>query len=84
MTNGQAVANELGGGGEGLPWMTILDSTGTELVNSIGPTGNIGCPVGDKEQAHFMAMLGKTVQRATPEKLKQVEANLAEYANELR
>lgn len=84
MTNGQAVAIELGGGGEGLPWMTILDSTGKELVNSTGPTGNIGCPVGEKEQAYFMAMIGKTIQRASPEELKKVEANLAEYANELR
>ncbi|MEC8553748.1 MAG: hypothetical protein VXZ82_01960 [Planctomycetota bacterium] len=84
MTNGQAVATELGGGGEGLPWMTILDSTGKELVNSVGPTGNIGCPVGDEERAHFLAMLGKTIQRATPEELKQIEANLAAYANKLR
>ena len=83
MDQGQAVADELGGSGQGLPWITILDATGTELVNSTGPRGNIGCPVKEQERAYFIEMIEMTKQRAGDEQIKQLDSALAEYAASL-
>lgn len=83
MENGKAVAEKLGASG-GLPWMTILDSAGKELVTSDGPDGNVGCPVTEGEQAHFISMLKQTVQHADEETLNALASNLKEYAETLR
>lgn len=84
MENGQTVADKLGGANKGLPWITILDKTGMELINSDGPGGNIGCPALDEEQAHFMSMLKKTAQKTSSEKLNEVAEALKKYAATLR
>lgn len=41
----------------GMPWMVILDGDGKELITSVGPEGNIGCPVQPAEVAHFVTMI---------------------------
>ena len=83
MKNGQSVADKLGGKGQGLPWITILDANGEELVNSTGPDGNIGCPVKEQERAYFIEMIEKTKQHAGDEQIKQLAADLGEYAASL-
>jgi hypothetical protein len=41
----------------GLPWMVILDGDGNELVTSVGPQGNVGCPVEPHEIEYFVEMI---------------------------
>lgn len=66
MTSGKEVAAKLmPKGSQGVPWMTILDESGQELANSVGPQGNIGYPSEPSEIAHFADMLNKTKQRMT-------------------
>jgi len=84
MENGQAVADKLGGKGKGLPWMTILDATGKELVTSDGPGGNIGCPATEEEQAHFVSMVSETAQHADEATVEKLAAALKAYAATLR
>ena len=43
----------------GIPWMTILDADGKELVTSDGPKGNVGCPVRDHEIDWFLKMVAQ-------------------------
>ncbi len=45
---------------EGDPCHSILDSDGKELINSIGPLGNIGDPSGSFEGAHHLRKMLKT------------------------
>lgn len=57
----------------GIPWMTVLDPTGKELVTSDGPGGNIGCPVQPPEVAWFRTMLERSRQRLTDADLDTIE-----------
>ena len=84
MEQGMAVAESLGGSSKGLPWMTILDASGEELINSDGPSGNVGCPVTESERAYFITMLEKTVQRTSKEGLAKLATALEAYAVTLR
>ena len=84
MENGQLVADELGGGREGLPWITILDDRGEELVNSTGPNGNVGCPVTEYERAYFIEMLQKTQRHNGAAEIKTLENSLEAYAATLQ
>ena len=84
MKNGQAVGDQLAGKRQSLPWFTILDADGKELVNSTDPNGdNIGCPVKDTERAHFVSMIEHTAQRSDANEIKKVESALATYAESL-
>ena len=79
--NGAAVAARLRGGQSGgIPWMVITDSSGTELVTSDGPKGNIGCPVQPHEVAWFVKMLETTQQRLGTEGLAAIESALNDHA----
>ncbi len=50
----------------GVPCHAILDSAGKELINSIGPLGNIGDPSGDFEGTeHLRKMLKSTARNLT-------------------
>ncbi len=72
MANGEAVFDELKNERSGgMPWMTILDSEGEELITSVGPKGNIGCPVESFEIEHFVDMIRKTSD-ATDEDLEKI------------
>lgn len=40
-----------------MPWMVVLDSDGKELITSVGPKGNVGCPVQPDEIDYFVKMI---------------------------
>ncbi len=58
MEGGEALMNELKKDRQGgLPWMVILDGDGNELISSVGPKGNVGCPVEPHEIEYFVEMI---------------------------
>ena len=69
----------------GMPWMVILDGDGKELITSVGPDGNIGCPVKPFEIEHFVDMIKQTsdaseeqlaaISDAMKANAKKIEAN---------
>ncbi len=68
----------------GIPWITILDGNGTELVTSDGPGGNIGCPITQEECAYFMGMIEKTIPHASDSRVAEIAKALDEYAKRRR
>ncbi len=81
MQNGKQVATNLGhGANSGLPWMTVLDSTGDEIVNSDSPQGNIGCPITEKECGYFLTMIQQSKQRLTSQQTSDLATALDAYA----
>ena len=84
MENGEAVAQRLRSDqAGGIPWMTILDADGNELITSDGPDGNVGCPASEKERAHFVTMMRKTIQHAPPERIDEIAKALEQFAQTL-
>ncbi len=74
-----------GHSGGGIPWMTIVDADGKELVTSDAPKGgNIGCPVQPEEVAWFRAMLAKTRQRLSDAELAAIERANETFAERYR
>jgi thiol-disulfide isomerase/thioredoxin len=68
----------------GVPWYTILDADGAELVTSNAPglerqlgNNNIGFPSEPKAIEHFISMLRQTAPRLAAEKLEELRAALA-------
>ena len=58
MIGGEALMDELKKDRQGgLPWIVVLDGDGNELVSSVGPDGNIGCPATPQEIDHFVDMI---------------------------
>ena len=85
MENGAGVAARLRGQeGGGIPWMTILDGEGTELANSDGPNGNIGCPISEQECGWFTEMIRKSAVNDPEETASGIAAALEEYASSRR
>lgn len=81
MKNGTKVATRLRKAeGGGIPWMTILDGDGIELVTSDSPDGNVGCPISEAECAWFVAMIEKTALIAPQETAASVAEALAKHA----
>ena len=68
----------------GIPWITILDGDGTELLTSDGPSGNIGCPITEEECAYFVRMIEKTMQHAPEGRVAEIAKALDEYAQKKR
>ncbi len=65
-THGRELRKALKFDAHGVPCHAILDADGKELINSIGPLGNIGSPVGDFEGTdHLRKMLEATAQKLT-------------------
>ena len=84
MENGEAVAQRLRGDRMGgIPWMTILDADGNELITSDGPDGNIGCPASEDERAHFVTTMRKTIQHAPPERIDEIAEALERFSKTL-
>jgi hypothetical protein len=80
MQNGKQAATKLGhGANSGLPWITILDSAGDEIINSDGPQGNIGCPITEKECGYFMTMIEQSKQRLTKQQTTDLATALDAY-----
>jgi len=85
MENGKTVASQLGlPKNAGIPWMVILDSTGTPLITSDGPMGNIGYPFEPHEIDHFVVMLQKTARRSNEDRISEIESMLRKAADERR
>jgi hypothetical protein len=85
MERGDEVGKRLRGDRNGgIPWITILDGGGTELVTSDGPNGNIGCPITEEECAYFVTMIGKTIQHAPADRLAEIAKALEEHAKPRR
>ena len=53
------IVKRIAGGEQGLPWFAFLDASGTAIVTSTGPKGNVGMPWEPHEVQHFETMLGK-------------------------
>lgn len=84
MENGEDVMNELKKDRPGgLPWMIILDGDGEELVSSVGPKGNVGCPVEPHEIEHFIDMI-KQSSDADEEELTAISDALNANAKKIR
>jgi len=59
--------------------MSISATDGKELVNSIGPLGNIGSPVGHFEGTeHLPEMLKKTAQNLTEKEIDRLILSMVE------
>ena len=79
---GADVATSLRAGhkGGGIPWMTILDQQGKELVTADGPKGNVGCPAQPDEIAWFRTMLERTSRRLQPADLDAIQGINEQFA----
>lgn len=66
--------------GGGIPWMTVLDAEGKELVTSDGPKGNVGCPAQPEEIVWFRKMLEQTKKRLTAEDLDAIRKTNEAFA----
>ncbi|MEQ1906483.1 MAG: hypothetical protein ABL888_20030 [Pirellulaceae bacterium] len=85
MQHGEEIGKKLRGDRDGgIPWSTILDGDGKELVTSDGPKGNIGCPITEDECAYFMTMIEKTIQHAPADRIAAIAKALDEYAQKKR
>lgn len=79
MENGEALMTELAKGRQGgLPWIVILNGEGEEIISSVGPEGNVGCPATASEIEHFVTMI-RTSSDASDANLKQIGDNLSEF-----
>ncbi len=75
--NGQELSVALKFAGQGVPCHAILDFDGKELINSIGPLGNIGDPAGSFEGAlHLRRMLKTTVQNLSADDIESLILSL--------
>ncbi|MFO1007373.1 MAG: thioredoxin family protein, partial [Planctomycetaceae bacterium] len=68
---------------KGIPCHAIYDGDGKELINSVGPQGNIGCPVSDPKYSidpvttrHFRKMLETTAQKITAAEIDELIRSL--------
>ena len=85
MQSGAEVGEQLRGNRTGgIPWFTILDSAGNELISSDGPEGNIGCPVSKQECSHFVAMMAHTIQHAPQDRIDVIAEALDAFAQKRR
>lgn len=81
---GEDLLTKLGGKGQGIPFMAILDDKGKMVVNS-NPTfpdkpGNIGYPAAKEEIAHFIKMLEKGAPKITESDRKAIQEWLTKNA----
>ena len=65
---------------DGIPWMTVLDASGKELVTADGPKGNVGCPVQPDEIAWFRTMLERTRTKLTDADLDAIQRHNEAFA----
>lgn len=67
----------------GMPWMIVLDDQGEEVTTSVGPKGNVGCPIEDFEIEHFVDMIRKSSD-ATDEELSEISKAMNSFAEQYR
>lgn len=61
--------------GDGVPWFAFLDGKNV-LATSVGPSGNVGCPMTHDEITYFVSIL-KQHTKMTPAQLAEVEAEFS-------
>lgn len=84
MEGGEAVMDKLRKDRQGgLPWMVILDGDGNELISSVGPKGNVGCPAEPHEIDHFVDMIKQSTD-ASEEELTEIRDALTANTEKIR
>jgi len=79
MTGGQELIDSYTEGPVGLPWLAILRSDGTVVVNSIAPNGrNIGSPQAEWEIEHWNTMMRAAARRITEDEIAYMAKTWAE------
>ena len=63
-----------------MPWMVILDGDGKELITSVGPEGNVGCPVQPAEVDYFVTMI-ESSSSSNEQRLEEIRKALTERKN---
>jgi hypothetical protein len=64
------LVDSLGGGESGFPWLVVLRSDGSVIMDSKDPErGNIGSPRAEWEVEHWNVMMRASVQRITEEEI---------------
>ena len=66
--------------GGGIPWMTILDGDGHEIISADGPDGNIGCPIAPAEVSYFVTMIQKSALHNSTATATAIGAALEKFA----
>ena len=70
-------------GGGGFPWMVVLRSDGSVIVNSNHPEkGNIGSPQAEWEIEYWNVMMRASAQRITEDEIEYMGKTLAEDRGE--
>ena len=67
----------------GLPWIVALDGEGQELVASIGPKGNIGCPVEPHEVEYFVEMIRQSSD-IDEDGIKAINDSISAFAKKMK
>lgn len=62
--------------GNGVPFHAIFDASGTKLIDSAGPLGNIGAPSGYEGGKHLKKMLSTTRKKLTDEEIEKLVKSL--------
>lgn len=73
MPNGETVMEMVGSTGS-TPWISILDSNGKVIADSIGPNGNIGYPVRKAEVEHFTWMMKRSMREPDDSTIERISA----------
>ena len=60
--------------------MVILDGDGKELITSVGPEGNVGCPVQPAEVDYFVTMI-ESSSSSNEQRLEEIRKALTERKN---
>jgi hypothetical protein len=76
--NGSEVAARLHGEQAGVPFHAIFDASGELLIDSNGPTGNIGHPSGFEGQQQLRKMLSTTRQNLTDAEIDQLVESVSD------
>jgi hypothetical protein len=77
--NGGPVAERLTlGKSHGIPFHAIFDSNEKMLIDSAGPSGNIGMPGGDEGKSHLRKMLLQTRRNLTDAEINQLIQSIAD------
>ena len=76
---GQRLMDAYSGGDQGVPWLAILRSDGSVVINSVAPNGrNIGSPQAEWEIEHWNTMMRTAAKRITPEEVAYLAKTWAE------
>ncbi len=84
MTGGAELMAKYARDHKGLPFFVVLDADGTALADSVGPEGNVGCPVKPAEIEHFIKVVRQTGRGLTDEQISTLESGFRQLAEKLK